>query len=77
MDFPQEVGNRDGEPKIREWLGNLPVADAERPVSRHPGDHALTRMHDAEVVETGDVQAVADELDEVADRVRLAAGHDE
>ena len=40
----------------------LPARTAEGAVSRHPGDHALARVDDAQVVEAGDVDPVADEL---------------
>src|SRR5262249_51754598 len=72
---PQELRHGHGKAQIHEGLGDLAVADAERAVARHPRDHALARMDDAEVVQTRDVEAVADQLDELGRRLRVSAGN--
>src|SRR5439155_13714365 len=64
----------DREAQIHERVGNTPAADPERAVARHPRDHALARVDDAEVVEPGDVDPVAHELRELLRRLRLAFG---
>src|SRR6185503_19401491 len=61
------------EAEVHERLGDLAVADPERAVARHASDHALAGVDDPEVVETRDVDAVADELAELFDRVDLAS----
>src|SRR5437867_3780866 len=58
VDLPQEVRHRNGEAKVHERLGDLAVPDAKRPVARHAGHDAFAWMHDAEIVQTRDVEAV-------------------
>ena len=58
----EDVGHRHGEAQIDERLRHLAVANPERPVAGHPGQDASARIDDAQVVEPGDVDAVADPL---------------
>src|SRR5581483_11665782 len=70
----EQVGHRDREPEVDERLGDLSVPDPERAVARHAGDHALAGIDDAQVVQAGDVDTVADELRPLVDRLGLAGG---
>ena len=69
----EQVRNRDREAEVDERLRDLAVADAERSVARHPGEHSSPGIDDAEVMDARDVDAVVDGRDEFVHRLRLAA----
>src|SRR6185436_7647855 len=69
----EDVRHGDREPEVDQRLGKLPVADSEGPVPGHAGEDSLARLDDTQVVEARDVDAVADELDQLVDRLGLSA----
>src|SRR5580765_1764217 len=56
----KEIGDGNREAQIDERFRDLAVTNAEGPVARHAGDHTLSRVNDPEIVQTRDVETVAD-----------------
>src|SRR5207253_7904972 len=71
----QHVRYGDGEAEVDERLSDATVADPEGPVAGRPGQDAAPWIDDAEIVDAGDVDAIADGRHEIVDGLRVASRH--
>src|SRR5207244_10480202 len=51
----EHLGHGDRKAEVDEWLGELPVADAEGPVAGHAGEGSLAGLDDTQVVQARDL----------------------